>query len=326
MTPDFKKYLVPSVVAKLSNIELKAKSVVEGFMTGLHKSPYHGFSVEFAEHRQYMPGDDLKFLDWKVYARTGRYYIKRFEEETNLKSYILLDISKSMDFSSNKSKETSAEKKGLAKLFGKSKSSLEESKSYLTKLEYGSYVAASLAYLMLLQRDAISLTTYDTKIQNFISPRATDSNLKLMLHALNNIQSTDKTGTARCLNEIADKVKRRGLVIIISDLFDDQKEVLSALRHFKYTKNEVIVFQILDPVELSFLSGNPVTLKDVETNEEMFSQPFVMQKAYQEAVKEFTETYRMECAKSDIDYIMLSTESTFDKALINYLSKRMKMM
>lgn len=326
MTPDFKKYLVPSVVAKLSNIELKAKSVVEGFMTGLHKSPYHGFSVEFAEHRQYMPGDDLKFLDWKVYARTGRYYIKRFEEETNLKSYILLDISKSMDFSSNKSKETSVEKKGFAKLFGKSKSSLDESKSYLTKLEYGSYVAASLAYLMLLQRDAISLTTYDTKIQNFISPRATDSNLKLMLHALNNIQSTDKTGTARCLNEIADKVKRRGLVIIISDLFDDQKEVLSALRHFKYTKNEVIVFQILDPVELSFLSGNPVTLKDLETSEEMFSQPFVMQKAYQEAVKEFTETYRMECAKSDIDYIMLSTESTFDKALINYLSKRMKMM
>ncbi len=326
MTPDFKKYLVPSVVAKLSNIELKAKSVVEGFMTGLHKSPYHGFSVEFAEHRQYMPGDDLKFLDWKVYARTGRYYIKRFEEETNLKSYILLDISKSMDFSSNKSKETSAEKKGLAKLFGKSKSPVDEAKSYLTKLEYGSYVAASLAYLMLLQRDAISLTTYDTKIQNFISPRATDSNLKLMLHALNNIQSTDKTGTARCLNEIADKVKRRGLVIIISDLFDDQKEVLSALRHFKYTKNEVIVFQILDPVELSFLTGNPVTLKDLETNEEMFSQPFVMQKAYQEAVKEFTETYRMECAKSDIDYIMLSTESTFDKALINYLSKRMKMM
>lgn len=326
MTPDFKKYLVPSVVAKLSNIELKAKSVVEGFMTGLHKSPYHGFSVEFAEHRQYMPGDDLKFLDWKVYARTGRYYIKRFEEETNLKSYILLDISKSMDFSSNKSKETSAEKKGIAKLFGKAKSPIEESKSYLTKLEYGSYVAASLAYLMLLQRDAISLTTYDTKIQNFISPRATDSNLKLMLHALNNIHSTDKTGTARCLNEIADKVKRRGLVIIISDLFDDQKEVLSALRHFKYTKNEVIVFQILDPVELSFLSGNPVTLKDVETQEEMFSQPFVMQKAYQEAVKEFTDIYRTECAKSDIDYIMLSTENTFDKALINYLSKRMKMM
>jgi len=325
MTPDFKKYLVPSVVARLSNIELKAKSVVEGFMTGLHKSPYHGFSVEFAEHRQYMPGDDLKFLDWKVYARTGRYYIKRFEEETNLKSYILLDISKSMDFSSSKIKETN-EKKGLAKLFSKVKSPAEESKSYLTKLEYGSYVAASLAYLMLLQRDAISLTTYDTKIQNYISPRATNSNLKLMLHALNNIQSTDKTGTARCLNEIADKVKRRGLVIIISDLFDDQKEVLSALRHFKYTKNEVIVFQILDPVELSFLSGNPVTLKDVETQEEMFSQPFVIQKAYQEAVKEFTETYRSECAKSDIDYIMLSTENTFDKVLINYLSKRMKMM
>lgn len=326
MTPDFKKYLVPSVVARLSNIELKAKSVVEGFMTGLHKSPYHGFSVEFAEHRQYMPGDDLKFLDWKVYARTGRYYIKRFEEETNLKSYILLDISKSMDFSSKRNDDISTAKKGFSKIFGKTKSPIEETKSYLTKLEYGSYIAASLSYLMLMQRDAISLTTYDTKIQNYISPRATDSNLKLMLNALNNIQSTDKTGTARCLNEIADKVKRRGLVIIISDLFDDQKEVLSALRHFKYTKNEVIVFQILDPVELSFLSGNPVTLKDLETQEEMFSQPFVIQKAYQEAVKEFTEIYKTECAKSDIDYIMLSTENTFDKALINYLSKRTKMM
>jgi hypothetical protein len=179
---------------------------------------------------------------------------------------------------------------------------------------------------MLLQRDAISLTTYDTRIQNYISPRATNTNLKLILNGLNNIQSTDKTGTARCLNEIADKVKRRGLVIVISDLFDDQREVLSALRHFKYTKNEVIVFQILDPLELSFLTGNPVTLKDLETQEEMFSQPFLIQKAYQEAVKEFIATYKKECAKSDIDYIMLSTESTFDKALINYLSKRMKMM
>ncbi|MBX7044865.1 MAG: DUF58 domain-containing protein [Ignavibacteria bacterium] len=325
MTSDFKKYLVPSVVARLSNIELKAKSVVEGFMAGLHKSPYHGFSVEFAEHRQYMPGDDLKFLDWKVYARTGRFYIKRFEEETNLKSYILLDISKSMDFSSGENKQTE-ERKGLAKLFGKSKSPAENSKAKLTKLEYGSYIAASLAYLMLLQRDAISLTTYDTQIQNYIHPRATDSNLKLILHGLNNIQSTDKTGTARCLNEIADKVKRRGLVVVISDLFDDQREVMSALRHFKYSKNEVIVFQILDPLELSFLSGNPVTLKDLETHEEMFSQPFVIQKAYQEAVREFITTYKNECAKSDIDYIMLSTENTFDKVLINYLTKRMKMM
>jgi uncharacterized protein (DUF58 family) len=326
MTSDYRKYLIPSVVARLSNIELKAKCVVEGFMTGLHKSPYHGFSVEFAEHRQYMPGDDLKFLDWKVYARTGRYYVKRFEEETNLKSYILLDISKSMDFSSSRSKQSNEEKKGFANFFGKAKSPVEKTKSYLTKLEYGSYIAASLAYLMLLQRDAISLTTYDTQIQNFIHPRATDSNLKLILHGLNNIQSTDKTGTVRCLNEIADKVKRRGLVVIISDLFDDQKEVLSALRHFKYSKNEVIVFQILDPIELNFLSGNPVTLKDLETQEEMYSQPFVIQKAYREAVKEFTETYKNECAKSDIDYIMLSTENSFDKALINYLSKRMKMM
>jgi len=325
MPNDLNKYLIPSVVSRLSNIELKAKSVVEGFMTGLHKSPYHGFSVEFAEHRQYMPGDDLKFLDWKVYARTGRYYVKRFEEETNLKSYILLDVSKSMDFSSSRKKETES-KGGFSKLFGKKESEAKESKTFLTKLEYGSYIAASLSYLMLMQRDAISLTTYDTQIQSYINPRATDTNLRLILNNLNNVKSTDKTGTARCLNEIADKVKRRGLIIVISDLFDDQKEVLSALRHFKYSKNEVIVFQILDPVELSFLSGNPVTLKDIETNEEMFSQPFAIQKSYQEAVQEFVATYKAECSKSDIDYVMLSTENTFDKALISYLSKRTKLM
>jgi len=327
---DKKKYLDPSVVARLSNMEMKARLVVEGFIAGMHKSPYHGFSVEFAEHRQYMPGDDLKYLDWKILGKTDRYYVKRFEEETNLKSYILLDISKSMNFKSQNINGIDNKKKGiLKKLFsneGKDNKENNFSHNSLTKLEYASYLAASLSYLMLLQRDAISLTTYDTKIQSYIPPHSTKANLQLILKELNNIDPKNETGTAKCLNEIADKVKKRGLVIIFSDLFDDQNQVINAMRHFRYNKNEVIVFQILDPVEISFLDGNPVTLKDMETSEEIYSQPFAMQKAYQETIKEFIEKYKTEFRKNNIDFITLSTSTPFDSALLSYLNKRKKLI
>jgi len=321
---EYKKYLNPSIIARLSNMELKARMVVEGFITGLHKSPYHGFSVEFAEHRQYMPGDDLKFLDWKILGKTDKLFVKRFEEETNLKSYMLLDISKSMNFSSaNFSKSGIRNNKLFGKLFKDSGNS-ETPASNMSKLEYASYLAASIAYLMLLQRDAISLATYDTKIRSYIRPHSTKANLQLILKELSNVKSENRTGTADCLNEIADKIKRRGLVIIFSDLFDEQKDVLNALNHFRYKKNEVIMFQILDPVEISFLDGNPVTLKDMETNEELYSQPFAMQKAYRETIKEFIERYKTECRKNNIDFITLSTSTPYDKALLEYLNKRRK--
>lgn len=325
---DYRKYLVPSVVARLANMELKARLVVEGFMTGLHKSPYHGFSVEFAEHRQYMPGDDLKHLDWKIFARTDRYYIKQYEEETNLKSYILLDISKSMTYSSSHPNKPKKSKTGG--LFTKKNSketvsdSTKNSKKNLTKLEYSSYLAASLSYLMLLQNDAISLTTYDTKVRNYIPPHSTNSNLKLILKELSNIKSIHETGTAKSLNEIADRIKRRGIVIVISDFFDDQNEVMNALKHFRYNKDEVIIFQVLDPIELTFLEGSPVTLVDIETHEEIFSQPFAIQKSYREAMKEFLQTYKTECRKNNIEYVLISTETPFDVALLGYLDKRKK--
>lgn len=324
---DYKKYLNPSVVARLSNMEFKARMVVEGFIAGMHKSPYHGFSVEFAEHRQYMPGDDLKHLDWKILGKTDRYYIKRYEEETNLKSYLLLDISRSMNFKSDDISGLNIKKKGFfRKLISGSEVQPGQSHDSLTKLEYASHLAASLAYLMLLQRDAISLTTYDTKIRSYIPPHSTKANLQLILKELSNVESVNETGTAKCLNEIADKVKRRGLVIVFSDLFDEQSEVINALKHFRYDKNEVIIFQILDPIELTFLEGNPVTLKDMETNEEIFSQPVSMQKAYQESVQEFINKYKTECRKNNIDFITLSTSTPFDTALLNYLNKRKKLI
>jgi uncharacterized protein (DUF58 family) len=313
---EYTKYLNPSALSKLANLELKAKFVVEGFMTGLHKSPYHGFSVEFAEHRQYMPGDDLKHLDWKVFARTDKYFIKQYEEETNLKAYILLDISKSMDFSYSKMNKDS----GFKNLFSKSK----KSQNNITKLEYGSYIAASLSYLMLLQRDAVSLTTYDTSIRKFIPAKSTKANLKLILKELTNIKSSKATGTANCLNVIADKIKRRGIIIIISDLFDNQEEVMKSLRHFRYDKNEVILFQILDPVEMSFLDSAPVRLVDSETKEEIFSQPTDVKKEYLEIMKNFIQVYKSECMKNNIDYVLLTTDTPFDVALLKYLNKRKK--
>jgi uncharacterized protein (DUF58 family) len=325
---DYRKYLIPSVIARLTNMELKAKQVVEGFMAGLHKSPYHGFSVEFAEHRQYMPGDDLKHLDWKVFARTNRYYIKQFEEETNLKSYILMDISKSMTYNSKTEDTNGINAKSIFRKFKKSGSqeTIKEKTEKISKIEYASYLAASLAYLMVLQKDAVSLTTYDTKIRKFIPPHSTKTNLKLILKELSAIKAKYETGTAASLNEIAEKIKRKGLVIIISDFFDKQSEVINALKHFRYNKNEVIIFQVLDPVELSFLEGNPMTIVDMETREEMYSQPFAVQKSYKEAMKEFIDKYKTECRKNNIDYVLLTTETSFDTSLLRYLNKRSKIV
>lgn len=322
MQSDYKKYLQPSVISKLSNIELKAKFVVEGFIAGLHKSPYHGFSVEFAEHRQYMPGDDLKYLDWKVLGRTDRYYIKQFEEETNLKSYLIVDASKSMSFRSADSQLSSFS--ALKKLFRKKEESAEK-KSNISKLEYSTYLAASLSVLMHFQKDAAGLVVYDESIKTYIPPKATSQNLKLILQKLAEIVPSGQTNTASALNSVAERRKRRGLVIIFSDLFDDQNAVINALKHFRYKRNEVIVFQVLDPLEMSFAIDSPTVFKDLETNKEMLSQPISVINDYQDAVKEFIETYKNACLSNNIDYTLISTETPFDTALMEYLNKRKRL-
>ncbi len=291
------KYLQPSVVAQLANMELRARLVVEGFITGLHKSPYHGFSVEFTEHRQYMPGDEIKHIDWKAYGKTDKYYIKQFEEETNLKSYILIDASKSMEFGSEGIK----------------------------KIDYASYIAAALAYLMVEQRDAVGLTVYDEAIRISMPPRATRLYLKQILKELELLTTGNKTGTAVSLHRVAEQMKRRGLVIVISDLFDDPKKVLTALKHFRHKGNEVIVMQVLDPLERSFAFGNDAIFKDMETREELMTQPWHIQREYQQSMLEFLETYKRECRDNAIDYVLLDTSTPFDKALFEYLNKRRKM-
>jgi uncharacterized protein (DUF58 family) len=321
---DYRKYLQPSVISKLSNIELKARLVVEGFISGMHKSPYHGFSVEFAEHRQYMPGDDIKHLDWKVLGRTDRYYIKQYEEETNLKSYLIVDASKSMSF---KSADTGLNALSSFKKLFKSKENIQAQgkTSNISKLEYATYLAASLSMLMFFQKDSAGLVIYDEEIQSIIPPKATSQNLKLILTRLADIQSSGKTNTALALNKVAERIKRRGLVMIFSDLFDDQDAVINSLKHFRYNRNEVILFQILDPMELSFAIDSPTVFKDLETNKEMLSQPLSLVNSYKEAVQEFLDRYKSACRSNNIDYVLLSTETPFDISLMEYLNKRKKL-
>jgi uncharacterized protein (DUF58 family) len=279
-------------------MELRARLVVEGFITGLHKSPYHGFSVEFAEHRQYMPGDEIRHIDWKVYGRTDRYYIKQYEEETNLKSYIILDASRSMQYASP---------------------------GNITKLEYASYLVASLSYMMLKQQDAVGLTIFDERITTYLPPHATRAYLRQILVTLEKLEPGNGTGAGTSLHQVADRIKRRGLVIIISDLLDKPDEVLAALKHFRHKKNEVIVMQVLDPRELTFAFDEDAIFKDMETADRLMTQPWQIRKAYQREMGAFVERYKKECRENYVDYVQLDTATPFDVALIEYLSKRAKM-
>lgn len=292
------KYLQPDVVAQLGTMELRARLVVEGFITGLHRSPYHGFSVEFTEHRPYMPGDEIKHIDWKAYAKTDRYYIKQFEEETNLKSYVVLDASASMHYGS---------------------------KGHLTKLEYAAFTAGALSYLMVEQRDAVGLTVYDEHVRTVIPPRATRSNLQHILLELERTVPGNKTEIAASLHEVSETIKRRGLVIILSDFFDDPFKVITAFKHFRHKGNEVIVMQVLDPMERTFAFGADATFKDMESSEEIVTQPWHIQAAYQGSLREFIDTYRRECRDNAIDYVLLDTSTPFDRALMEYLTKRRRL-
>lgn len=290
-----RSYLLPHVVAKLANMELRARLVVEGFIAGLHRSPYHGFSVEFAEHRPYMPGDEIRHVDWKVYARTDRYTIKQYEEETNLKSYIVLDTSRSMAYASV---------------------------GQVSKLEYASYLAASLAYMMVKQSDAVGLALFDETVTTFLPPRASRAYLQQIHAALQNARATARTDAGRSMHLVAERIKRRGLVIVLSDLMDEPERILAALKHFRHTKNEVIVMHVLDPLERTFAFGDDATFRDMETDERMTTQPWHIRRAYAGAMAAFTERYKRECREHHIDYVLLDTATPFDTALTEYLSKR----
>jgi uncharacterized protein (DUF58 family) len=245
-----------------------------------------------------MPGDEIKRIDWKAYGKTDRFYIKQFEEETNLKSYLVVDASRSMDYAS---------------------------KGNIKKFEYASYVAAALSYLMIEQRDAVGLTLFDESIRVSLPPRATRSYLKELLKELESARPANKTGTAVALHLIAEQIKRRGLVIVLSDCFDKPESVMTALKHFRHKGNEVVVMQVLDPLERSFAFGSDAIFKDLETQEELMTQPWHIQKAYQQSMQEFLDFYKRQCRDNNIDYVLFDTSTPFDKALFEYLNKRKRM-
>ncbi len=300
MPENYRKFLDPLIVSKLATLELKARLVVEGFIVGLHRSPYHGFSVEFSEHRQYMPGDEIKHIDWKVYGKSDRFFIKQFEEETNLRGYILLDCSASMAYRSG----------GVGGI---------------SKFEYASYLAAALAYLMLRQQDACGLVVYDERIQNLIPPRGTRSHLYNILKAIENSKPSNRTDAAVTFHEMADKINRRGLIIIISDLFDDPEKMLGGLRHFRHRKHDVIVFQILDPFERRFSFGAEARFRDLETGEMLLTNPHQIRDEYVRRLESFIESFSRRCRDSMIDYHLMDTSEPFDKALFGYLAKRSRL-
>ncbi|PIU83368.1 MAG: DUF58 domain-containing protein [Elusimicrobia bacterium CG06_land_8_20_14_3_00_38_11] len=292
-----KSYLDPLTIAKISTMSLKAKYVVEGFISGLHTSKFKGHSLEFAQHREYSFGDELKHLDWKVFGKSDKFFVKQYEEETNLKAYIMLDASGSMGYKS----------------------------VGISKLEYGSYIAAALSYLMIKQGDAVGLVVYDTEIKKNIPPRATLNHLSIIFDELSKTTAGGETDISKILYDFSKKLKKRTLIILISDLFDEQEKIIRAVKNYRFAKNEIIVFHIMDKIEENLDMNGNVFFKSMENEKFLITETDIIKKEYQKIILEFIEKYKSEFRRADIDYSYFNTSSPLDLSLTNYLSKREKL-
>lgn len=291
------RFIDPAVIARLGTMELKARTVVEGFLAGLHRSPYKGFSVEFAEYRQYLPGDDLSTLDWKVYARSDRHYVKKFEEDTNVECHLLIDTSASMGY------------RGAAPM---------------SKIEYGSVLAGSLAFLMHRQRDATGLITFDDRITFRLPAGARAGHLHAVLLALERIEPGKRSDVARPLHQLAEALVKRSLIVLVSDLLDDPEPIIKGLRHLKFRGNDVVVFQVLDPNELTFPFRGPSRFRDLESADEITAEPSAVRTAYLRELAGLTLRYDRELRGAGVDFVQLDTSQPLDFALLAYLSTRSK--
>jgi uncharacterized protein (DUF58 family) len=288
-------YFDPLVLAKISTISLRARYVVEGLLSGLHESPYRGYSVEFAEHREYAPGDEIRRIDWKAYGKFDRYFVKEYEEETNLRAYLLLDASASMDYGSQG----------------------------ISKFDYGCYLAVSLAYLMLRQGDDVGLVTFGAQVQRYIPPRSGLKHLQAVTRLLEATQPEGETHLDQALREIGGKLKKRGMIIVISDLFDTPDVVLRALKYFRHRRNEVMVFHLLDHNELDFPFDRLTVFEDIEDmRSRVLADPRAIRQAYLQQLQTFIAEYRRECRREWIDYNLFPTTTPLDIALTRYLARR----
>jgi len=295
---DSQKLFDPQTLSSLQGLELRARVIVEGYISGVHRSPYQGFSIEFAEHRHYTPGDDLRYVDWKVFGRSDKFYLKQYEEETNLISYMLVDTSQSMLFRS----ETAA----------------------LSKLEYAECAAAALAYLVLHQQDSVGLATFDNQIRAQVRASSNPSHFKQIVHVLENSAAERKTNMGPILHELAERLSKRGIVLVFSDFFDDVEAILSGLKHLRHRKHEVIVFHVLDPAEIEFPYRQTTLFRGLEQLLDVLTEPRALRRAYLEAFGRFTAALRAGCHAQEIDYVELRTDLPLDTALSTYLASRGK--
>lgn len=292
--PQPTRFIDPAALTRISSLELVARTVVEGFISGLHRSPHLGFSVNFAEYRHYRPGDDIRKIDWKVFGRTDRFYVKEYEGETNTAVNLVLDCSRSMAYGT----------RGISKFV------------------YGQFLSACLAYFAFKQRDGVGFAAYDERVRENVPARGSIGHLNTVLHAVENLQIRERSSFARPLEEVADRLRRRGIVIVISDLYDEPDRVMAGLRNLAYRGNDVVVFQVLDPAELRFEFDRSAQFVDMETGEEMHVIPDFLRQEYLKLLRAQIAAYEMECRKDRMDYALIDTSQPLDQALYSYLARR----
>jgi uncharacterized protein (DUF58 family) len=290
------KSLDPQTLAKLKGLQLRARRIVEGFVSGAHRSPYRGFSVEFSEHREYAPGDDLRYLDWKVFGRTDKFYLKQYEDETNLICYLVLDVSESMSY--------------------------RGPNSAMSKLEYAQCLAASLAWLVLQRQDAVGLVTFDREVRDTVSPSSNASHLASLISVMENASPHGETSVSGVFRELSRKMTKRGIVLIISDLFDEPASVLSGLRQLRYRKHDVAVLQLLDPAEMQLPFDLPTRFRGLEGAADIAADPHAIRLGYRAEIDRFLAQIKRGCLDNEIDYRLLTTEQPLDVALSAFLTSR----
>ncbi len=297
MTQDYRRFLRPEALTRISRLEVKARHIVEGFLSGLHRSPYFGQSVEFVQHREYVQGDDTRRIDWKVWSKTDKYYIKQYEEDTNLRTTLVVDLSESMLFSSGPE----------------------------TKYEYGCTIAASLAYLLLRQQDAVGLVAFDDEVRTQLPPRSKQNHLHAILAALDSEDPQKKTSMFEILHQVAERERRKGMVVIISDLFVDRASLFRGLRLLRHRGHDVLILHVMDDQELDFEYSGTTKFEGMEEMGDLICDPRSLREGYQAAVTAFLEELRRYCARNVVDFQTIRTSENVDAALSHYLNHRIGM-
>jgi uncharacterized protein (DUF58 family) len=296
---DYRKYLEPRTLARIASLDLRARLIVEGLMTGMHRSPYQGISVEFAQHRPYVPGDDIRHVDWKVFGKTDKIYLKQYQEETNLHLLCIVDASESMNYSS-----------------------VGEGKTRWSKYDHATAIAASLSYMAIQQQDSVGLAVFDSDLKHFIKPSNAPAQWKIITRELTLVPQLKKTSMGRILDQLAEKLTHRSLIVILSDFFDDLEGLKKGLRHLRYKKHEMIAMQVMDPQEIDFPFEDTTLFKGLEEAGELLTEPRSLREGYLEQLNEFTVDLRKLCRGMHIDFVRLNSGESLDVTLSAFLAGR----